>query len=88
MHPWLSTLHGALRTEEASQREAHAEAMKLSPTDQIAAGVRWPVLQCTEESTRRGERLLLLRLPTRGSLHEGIGPGDRVRVRHRGRRRW
>jgi hypothetical protein len=85
VHAWLATLHGALKTEEAAQRAAHAEALRLGPAEQIAAGVRWPVLACVEEVLRRGERTVRLRLPGKGSLHDGIGPGDRVRVRHRGR---
>ena len=59
MHAWLATLHGALKTEEAAQRAAHAEALRLGPAEQIAAGVRWPVLACVEEVLRRGERLVV-----------------------------
>ena len=85
MQPWLRQLHTALRVEEDAQRQAHEAAMGLPVAEQVAAGVRWPDLQCTDETLRRGERGLLLRLPGRGSLHDGIGPGDRVRVAHRGR---
>ena len=85
MHPWLATLHQALRIEERAQREAHEAALALPPEAQITAGVRWPSMQCENVTVRRGERTLLLRIVGRGSLHDGISAGDRVRVRHRGR---
>ncbi|MEC7948602.1 MAG: AAA domain-containing protein [Myxococcota bacterium] len=85
MHPWLARLHAALRVEETAQRSAHADAMRLEPAAQIAAGVRWPELLCADETRRRGERTLHLRISGRGSLHQGIGAGDRVRLMHRGR---
>ena len=85
VHPWLAELHRALRVEESAQRTAHEDALRLAPADQIAAGVRWPALHCEDQTRRRGERSVRLRLIGRGSLHDGIGPGDRVHVNHRGR---
>ncbi|MEZ4319436.1 MAG: AAA domain-containing protein [Myxococcota bacterium] len=76
-NPHLQRLHAALRSEERYARDTHAELASLPVADRVALGRTWaPVRLEIEPGFRRGELLVL----ARGELHEGIGPGDRVRI--------
>ena len=78
MHPHLAELHEALCREEAAQRAAHEALLRLEPEEQIAAGLRWPPVAIEAVQPDRRGAVLVLR--AEGDLHDGIRPGDRVRI--------
>jgi hypothetical protein len=79
--PWhsdhLRHLHEALKSEEAFARREHDRIAGLPLADRTALGAAWSGVRFeAEPSWRRGE----IQVVVRGTLHEGIGPGDRVRI--------
>lgn len=76
MTPWLATLHTALREEEDHARAVHADLLALPLADRVEAGVCWADVRITD-AQQEGRRWSAV---ARGELHEGIGPGDRIRL--------
>lgn len=73
MHPWLATLHTALRQEEAAQRARHEATVALPLRDRVIAGITWHPVRLEVD-----DREVVVR-PARGaSLSDEIQAGDRV----------
>ena len=75
----LRDLARALAAEEAWERAELERLLALSPSDQLAVGVAWPVLE-VEEAVPAGHGRFLLTLRGREALHDGIRVGDAVTV--------
>lgn len=87
-HPILDALHRALAAAGAHERDGLEALGARSLADRIAAGVSWPRLKVDEASwVGRNRTRLLLRATDGATLHEGLGPGDRIGVRA-GDHRW
>lgn len=76
MRSWPRDLFEALNREEAHARAEHARLTALPLAEQVEAGVAWSDVRITSVQPL-GRRWTAV---ARGDLHDGIGPGDRVRL--------
>lgn len=77
MHTWIRELSEALTREETHARETHARLRSLPLAEQVEAGVCWADVRITDAQPA-GRKWTAM---ARGSdLHDGIGPGDRIRL--------
>ena len=78
MSEHLRTLLRALEAERAWQEAEHRRLLALPWDERVAAGLSWPPLRELERrEVRRGYELLL---SSQHALHEGIGPGEPVKL--------
>jgi len=80
--PHLATLSRALAAELALERDEHARLCRLPLADRIAAGITWPSMRLHDIEQPAWARWtrLSLRVASGAALHDGVSPGDSVRV--------
>ena len=84
LHRHLQSLREALAAERDHQRSEHQRLASLSDAEQLAAGVAWPALTYRDSAWVRGRCVVDLGSRDGVGLHDGIGGGDRVRLRPSG----
>ena len=77
-HPHLAALHAALQREWSAEARAHKAALALPLDEQVAIGVRWPLLrvEAVSETWRGLDVVLRSGVP----LHDGIRDGEPILV--------
>ncbi|MCP4872446.1 MAG: AAA family ATPase [Proteobacteria bacterium] len=80
MHAHLNALFAALTAEEQHQRAEHQRLSSGTRAERISGGFSWPPLRTTDVTQRGWTWRLELTGPKGALLHDGIGPGDPVKL--------
>ncbi len=81
LHPHLDQLRASLEAEAAHQRRELEKLARRPLPERVGAGGAWAPLRLLSESPAGRGRTEVVLQAARGSvLHDGIQPGDRVRV--------
>lgn len=76
MHPWLQTLADSLVQLERFERQEHARLAGFDLNDRVQQGVSWSPVR-VDDVQPQGRRW---EVTVRGTLHDGISAGDKVRL--------